>query len=224
MGNLDRQSMDEVTGSIGPALVLRSVFAELNRYEESQPLRRSPRLIPAKICRISGKLASPNCSTMLEWFEPDKVPVQLCPLHKPSTQVTKAKYSSQETVDKQGSVNYSSQIETDEESVFEISQDIRSVTHDRESVHLHRPTPGLQLAMDPRIPDELEAFPFVLSEGIKTSKVEWFVDGRVIGVTSAGKNQFLWSLIRGSHKAQAKVWLEGQIDPIETEEVAFLVK
>ena len=44
MGNLDAKPMQGITGSIGPALVLRSVFAELGRFEESRPLYLSPRL------------------------------------------------------------------------------------------------------------------------------------------------------------------------------------
>ena len=38
MGNLDQTPTDGVTGSIGPALLLRSVFAELTRDAETRPL------------------------------------------------------------------------------------------------------------------------------------------------------------------------------------------
>ncbi len=91
-------------------------------------------------------------------------------------------------------------------------------------MHLVRPTPGLQLAMDPRIPDELEAFPFLLSEEIRPVKVDWVVDGHLAGSTSKNENQFLWPLSRGNHRVHAKVWLEEQRDPIETQEVEFVVK
>lgn len=45
MGNLDYTEMHEVTGSSGPALVLRSVFTELNRNRDVRPLFLSPQLI-----------------------------------------------------------------------------------------------------------------------------------------------------------------------------------
>jgi penicillin-binding protein 1C len=45
MGNLDYTEMREVTGSSGPALVLRSVFTELNGNRDVRPLFLSPQLI-----------------------------------------------------------------------------------------------------------------------------------------------------------------------------------
>ncbi len=62
MGNLDARPMQGITGSIGPALVLRSVFAELGRFEESRPLYLSPRLLSMTICQSSGELATPGVS------------------------------------------------------------------------------------------------------------------------------------------------------------------
>lgn len=211
MGNLDRRSMDTVTGSTGPALVLRGVFAELNRYEESRPLFRSPQFTPVKICRVSGQLATPNCPTLLEWFEPHKKPTQLCPLHSaPSWEV-------KETIDEPERT-------PDKEEITLVKQEMKPVENNPELIYLLRPTPGLQLAMDPRIPDELEAFPFQLPEGIQAVKVDWIVDRQLVGSTSQGERQFLWPLSRGIHKAQARVWLKEQTDPVETPEVEFVVK
>lgn len=87
MGNLSRKPMRDVTGAVGPGLVLRSVFAELTRYEEGAPLYLSPRLVCRKICRISGRLAGPHCPSMQEWFAPG-TQLQPCTLHdsvKPAT-------------------------------------------------------------------------------------------------------------------------------------------
>jgi penicillin-binding protein 1C len=81
MGNLDRRPMNGVSGSIGPALVLRAVFAELNRFRDVAPLRLSPKLRAARVCRISGDLATSHCPGVREWFEPGTVPTQVCPLH-----------------------------------------------------------------------------------------------------------------------------------------------
>ncbi len=51
MGNLDRSAMDGVTGSTGPALALRSMFAELNHNrDDSRPLFLSPKLQLQEVC------------------------------------------------------------------------------------------------------------------------------------------------------------------------------
>src|SRR5207237_293023 len=50
MGNLQQRPMQDVTGSLGPALVLRALFAELHRDIDTQPLTRSSQLTPVTIC------------------------------------------------------------------------------------------------------------------------------------------------------------------------------
>lgn len=239
MGNLDRRPMDTVTGSTGPALVLRGVFNELNRYKESRPLSRSPQLTPIKICRVSGQLSTPNCPTLLEWFEPNKRPVKLCPLHGiPSQELEKiVQEQEQNPIEDQEVgriVQEQEQNPVEDQEVkaqdlaplplHKVKQEMKQARNNPGSIYLLRPTPGLQLAMDPRIPDELEAFPFLLPEGIQAVKVDWIVDKQIVGSTSQGKHQFLWPLSRGIHKAQARVWLKDQTDPIETPEVEFVVK
>ena len=188
MGNLDQKAMKEVTGSRGPALVLRAVFAELNRHKEASPLYLSPRLKGVTICRVSGELASPDCPTMNEWFEPSETPAHICPIHREDN-----------------------------------GEDVTTVTAKSEiTPHLLQPTPGLQLAMDPRVPDELEAFAFILSEDTPADKVEWIVDGSLVGSTKT--LEYLWTLSRGSHTALAKVWPPGGNMPVETEAIKFYVK
>jgi penicillin-binding protein 1C len=70
IGNLDQQATDGVTGAGGPALILRSVFAELNRHQDTRPLYLSPRLVKAEICRDSGLPADGSCAAISEWFIP----------------------------------------------------------------------------------------------------------------------------------------------------------
>jgi penicillin-binding protein 1C len=70
IGNLDQQATDGVTGAGGPALILRSVFAELNRHQDTRPLYLSPRLVKAEICRDSGLPADGSCAAVSEWFIP----------------------------------------------------------------------------------------------------------------------------------------------------------
>lgn len=74
MGNLNDVPMDGVTGSVGPAMVLRSVFAQLNRNQETRGLWLSPRLVAADICRKDGRPAYEGCASVPEWFLPGTSP------------------------------------------------------------------------------------------------------------------------------------------------------
>ncbi len=192
MGNLDRRPMQEVTGSIGPALVLRALFAELYRNTESAPLYLSRRLRAVPVCRESGERPAPACPTVHEWFAPTQAPRGVCPLHQTGMQIAQS---------------------------GKVSPRVRA-THAQ--LHLQQPSAGLQLAMDPRIPDELEAFPFALPAEVRADKVEWVVDGGVAGTTVAPR--FLWPLARGTHRVHARVWFAPDAAPVDTPEVAFVVK
>jgi penicillin-binding protein 1C len=74
MGNLDGTAMDGVTGAVGPAMVLRSLFSELNRNQDTKPLALSRDLLLAKICRRDGQLADDHCESTTEWFVPGTLP------------------------------------------------------------------------------------------------------------------------------------------------------
>jgi penicillin-binding protein 1C len=188
MGNVDGQPMQDITGSIGPALALRAIFAELNRYTTSHPLYLSPALTSVTICRLSGQRATPNCPPMQEWFLPSTAPMHLCVLHQP------------------------------------VPPSMPEPVPPPAPVQLLQPTPGLQLAMDPRLPDAREAFPFILPTHIQPQQTRWIVDGQQVGETGADEHQLLWPLARGEHTVQAHIWLAGQAQPVMTHPVTFVVK
>lgn len=75
LGNLSQQPMNQVSGASGAALILRAVFAELNRHEETKPLFRSPNLRQVEICRDSGLKKIGNCASRMEWFVAGTEPV-----------------------------------------------------------------------------------------------------------------------------------------------------
>nr|XP_061811047.1 penicillin-binding protein 1A-like [Nerophis lumbriciformis] len=185
MGNVDGRPMAEVTGSTGPGLVLRAVFAEAHRHQRPAALGLSRRLARHPICRQSGARPSPTCPTAEEWFRPGREPLGACLLH----------------------------------GDHEVEIDGRALP----AVRLTSPTPGLHLALDPRIPDPLERFPLRLADSAGVRRVEWIVDGRVASVTR-GEGEYLWPVERGSHSARARVWLVGQTEPRETQQVNFYVR
>jgi len=78
MGNLDQRPMRGVTGSIGPAMVLRAAFSRLERRAESAPLWLSPRLARHEICAATGVAwrEGMNCARRPEYFVPGSAPAQ----------------------------------------------------------------------------------------------------------------------------------------------------
>ena len=175
VGNLNHQATHGVTGATGPALILRSVFAELNRNRRTRPLYLSPRLTKRDICRETGLPDDGRCATVTEWFIPGTEPES-----RPSLQLA----------------------------------------HKRP--YLQRPSHGLQLAMDPRIPDDHEAFQFQMANLPENSMVDWFVDGKLAATTPT--RNYLWPLSKGPHRARARVWVSSITPPLETGWVNFMVK
>ena len=175
VGNLDHEATDGVTGANGPALVLRSVLAELNRHQETRPLYLSPRLIQAEICRDSGLKADGHCNSLTEWFVPG---------NEPKTKTV--------------------------------------ATQDAKPVYLRHPTQGMQLAMDPRIADDREAFVFRLANLPQSTPVDWYVDDRLVGSTTI--SEYLWPLQRGVHSVRARMWPANSGYFKETPAVSFIVK
>ncbi len=147
-GNLDQEPMDGVTGSTGPALVLRSIFAELESRTQPKPLYLSPKLVQMEICSTYGS-RSGNCFPRTEYFMPG----------------SKAQLSRQQVTPS--------------------------------GIDLIRPSEGLQIAYDPRIPRQAQAFEFVASGVSKDSKVEWVLNGKSISKTPNGR--LVWPVERGMY-------------------------
>ena len=70
MGNLDRQPTQSVTGSTGPAMVLRGAFDLLSRDLDTAPLWLSPRLVRQEVCDDTGAAwqAGMHCPRRSEFF------------------------------------------------------------------------------------------------------------------------------------------------------------
>jgi penicillin-binding protein 1C len=185
VGNLDRREMERITGAVGPAVVLRSVFNRLGRGVTPRPLPLSRRLGRHAICRRTGSRPTPHCPRIEEWFRPDRAPLRNCALHGPHVDRRTARAG---------------------------------------EVALTRPTPGLQLALDPRIPDALEAFTFEIDPERTPLETLWFVDQQLVGVTGPGVRGFAWHLARGSHTVLAQVRYSDADSPRPTPEVAFHVR
>jgi penicillin-binding protein 1C len=173
MGNLDETPSDGVTGSTGPALVLRSVLAELTRGEATRPLYLSPALVRHAVCVPSPlREEADECLRRDEWFVPGTEPGAVAqPAAAPP-------------------------------------------------IRFSRPTPGLQLAFDPRLPAEAQRFDFALQGVAPTDVVVWQIDG---DSTGASAPTYRWPVTKGEHRVAATVW-RGEALLAELREVAFVVK
>lgn len=172
MGNLDNTPMEGVTGSAGPALVLRSVFALLNKNRETKPLYISPRLVSKNIC------ARPPddgiCLQTTEW-----VPAGL-KMENP-----------------------------------------RNSKSSRFFPELVRPTDGLQIAYDPRIPEAHQKFRFEIRDLPEQTRIEWALNNEEI--VSGTEPALLWTVTHGTHILRVSLFTpDGDVQSLDP--VKFTVK
>ena len=80
------------------------------------------------------------------------------------------------------------------------------------------------LALDPRIPDDLECFTFKLPDGLHSERTEWLVDGAVVAATGPGETDWLWPERAGKHTAAARIWLGDVSKGKISETNSFIVK
>ena len=173
LGNLDQTPTDGVTGSTGPALLLRSVFAELTHAADTRPLYLSPKLVRAAVCvPMPLHESERGCLERQEWF--------VAGTEAPSARLA----------------------------------------GDPQPIRLRQPTPGLQLAYDPRLPAAAQAFEFVLQGVAATDRVRWTVDGRDVETTGGS---YRWTVARGEHRVAASVFKAGEL-VASVRETAFHVK
>lgn len=175
LGNLDGKETDGVTGSTGPALLLRSIFNELNKNQKTKPLPIHKKLVKHDLCLDSHqiKLLDENCQTYTEWFTPNSLTKKVANSHK-----TKPK------------------------------------------INLRRPTNGLHIAYDPRLPKESQFFQFHIENVSNNDTVKWLVNDKEY-ISKGGK--YSWALEKGTQIVRAVIYSnEKQI--YQTKQVTFLVK
>jgi penicillin-binding protein 1C len=194
MGNLDRSSMASISGARGPALVLRSVFAALERQRKDRGLYLSRRLTRKVVCATSGELAAAQCRSVSELFVPGTEPHKVCSKHH----------------------NHAGS-EPSSAATFDVAPN-------SPPARITMPTPGLHLAMDPRIADSKEAFAFELATTTPLAEIQWIVDDIVVHSSRGDQTRYLWQLSPGRHTVRAKVQTTGLAEPFELAEVAFWVR
>jgi len=194
MGNLDNQAMDEVTGSNGPAFVLRSMFAELNRDSETKPLFLSRTLERREICIETGLEKNSNCDSLSEWF-------------RANTNISKSGIS--ETMQATKRLETSNAIIEDQEI-------------EKENYLIAHPVDQMLVARDPRIPDHMEALEFKLNITEGFHSVDWLVNN--VKVASTNTANYQWPLEAGKHIVQALVYESNNAKPVSTQAVVMKIR
>ena len=93
----------------------------------------------------------------------------------------------------------------------------------RQTPTFRQPVEGLELALDPRIPDQFEQFRFELASTAASvpTKVRWWLDGELLAET--GSPHYLWPLRKGRHRLHAEVPGENAVWR-RLQAVSFVVK
>ncbi|MBF0302030.1 MAG: transglycosylase domain-containing protein [Desulfamplus sp.] len=202
MGNLDGSPTVELTGSRGPAFVLRSVFAELNHIAENyggksaasenplsgnRPLYMSPNLIKKDIS-ISTKESNRKSrwSKKTEWFISNTEP-----------------FISNSEVEKAD--NEDKKVNRIEDDLLYIVQNPYMEQNNRKNFGFVNPFNGLQVAMDPRIPDELEYMEFKVRGVLPQEQVRWFVDGEPLHCEKFKNDTIQWKVEKGEHEVYTEL-------------------
>jgi penicillin-binding protein 1C len=75
MGDLQRRPMNRITGASGPALVMRALFAQLNKHTPARALYKPPTLLRLPVCADDGVVVHAKCKrTREEWFSDNNRP------------------------------------------------------------------------------------------------------------------------------------------------------
>lgn len=205
MGNLGQAPMGGITGSIGPALLLRSVFAELNRDGRTAPLYLSPRLTRRDLCLPSPRVAPGSCLERGEWFDPAHGIPARAEVALAASATTRASTSAAVTTPA---------------ARFGAQPTATARPTASPVIRFRQPTDGLELAFDPRLPAESQAFRFLLDGVAEGDTVAWSIDG--IRATHIGPD-YIWSVTRGSHRVAAEITRDGAT-VARLDEVAFVVR
>ncbi len=90
-----------------------------------------------------------------------------------------------------------------------------------QQVRIRKPSHGLMLAMDPRIPDASEYFEFAITDDDHIKTVNWYINNKLIA--STGQPTYHWKLSKGTFSTQAEVIFNDERKPVMTERVEYKV-
>ena len=200
MGNLNGEASFGVTGSSGPALVVRSLFDRLRQ----RPAPNVSDLFDSKwaqlesreVCVKSGllKLAHQSCESYQELFAIDSL----------------KRTAAEDDV-----------MAATHNSMLMFSTDKQINPKPPKPMMIAQPTPGLHMAFDPRVPSQQQAYRFMLDGVQEDDRVDWVIDSvNTTSTTSASIQRIvkkargasmLWPIQRGKWLVTASVYRDDQV-------------
>jgi penicillin-binding protein 1C len=182
VGNFNGRPMDGVSGVSGAGPLLhRAVLATARRYAPGA--LESPAAtgaVSARICRLSGMRAGPDCPGETEWFTPGSVPARECDWHRRGTVALPAEYADW------AAEAAPTMLESQRTATPARSDDRFQIVSPLDGDH-YRVPPGA----DPRY-----ATVALRAAGPGTARARWYVDGRRY-------HRERWPLAPGVHRIEA---------------------
>ena len=204
IGHPDNEPMDHVPGS-SAAEIVHSVFLHL-QPEARQGIDEHPfppprAGIPARICVMSGNLASSNCSEVIvEYFEEGSEPHAYCEIHVQSAgQRNGGHASAQQTVKAVFPPEYAAWAAKNGYDPPSAAQPAAPKT----DIQIVSPLSGSRIVIDPETPRNLQSLPLRAEVTPPIPSVVWYVDGEPYN-NSGFPYEVRWRLEEGEHTFQAK--------------------
>ena len=183
VGNFNGRPMQGVGGITGAGPLLhRAVLLTARRYPPgalAEPAAAG--LVAARVCRLSGLLATPDCPGMDEWFLPGTAPTRACDWHQRGRIAWPAEYA--EWAQQGGEFALS-------------SADLGAAPRGPAPFRILSPQDGDRYALPVGV-DSRYATLALRAAGGSGALVRWFVDGRPF----AGER---WPLTPGRHAIRAE--------------------
>ena len=182
VGNFSGRPMDGVSGVTGAGPLLhRAVLATARRYSPGQlPTPETVGAVGARICRLSGLLATDACPAGTEWFTPGTAPGDTCDWHRGGGVVLPAEYAA-----------------WTESSDREVAAPARDHGSDRATeFRMLSPLDGDVYRVPPGADPRYSTVALRAAGGSAGGSVRWFVDGRPHAPAR-------WPLHPGLHRVRA---------------------
>jgi len=195
VGNFNGQPMHNVSGITGCGPLYRDIMFLLHKKRSSGEFLMPEGIVAADICPVSGQIATPECpGSIREIFMGKKLPEKSCETHG------RMSHDHQNPLlPLKGSLEYSS-----------------------DKLTVLFPVHGDVYKLDPVLRREYQVIDLKarVPEGIGIKKIEWWLDGKKIGISSSPYS-FSWKLSPGFHKIQIQTSMSEKA--LKSKIVAFRV-
>jgi penicillin-binding protein 1C len=204
VGNFSGQPMEGVSGVSGAGPLLhRAVLVTARHYDPGDLLRPTEAgLVTARICRVSGEIAGPDCPQMTEYFTPGTIPQTTCRWHQDGEVHLPEEYGEWEA-------STSAAVASRTSGAMKSGDSSGALSPRNDRFRITSPERGDIYRIPPGVEGRYATIA-LRAAGISGSRVRWFVDGR----PNPGER---WSLTPGRHTLRAE---SGTL----SDEVTFVVE